>query len=149
MLLAAALLLLVLELNVPSHGALAALGIGCLVVGLMTLVNGPVPELQVHIATALGVGLGFGLITMFLVRMALRARRNKVITGPAAMLGAIAGAQEPLRQLGTATPRSQVLVRGELWFAEASAPTPAGAHLRVTGVRGLTLLVEPVPSNLP
>lgn len=145
MLLLAALGLLLLEFKVPSHGVLATCGIGCLVFGLMTLVNGPVPEMRVRFLTALGTGLGFGFITLFLVRMALRARRNKLVTGISAMVGAIAVAQEPLAGHGSAVPRGQVLVRGELWFAEAPGPVVAGAHLKVIGVRGLTLLVEPVP----
>ena len=149
MLLFAALGLLLLEIKVPSHGILATAGIVCMVTGLLTLVAGPIPDLEVRFATALGVGTGFGLITTFLVRIALRARRNKVLTGPAAMVGAIAIAQEPMLASLAAqdfAPRGQVLVRGELWFAEAPVTIPAGAHLKVTGVRGLTLLVEPVPA---
>jgi len=140
MLLIAALVLLLLEVKAPSHGILATAGVACLVTGLLTLVAGPIPELQVKLATALGVGTGFGLITVFLVRIALHARRNKVLTGPAAMVGALAVAQQPLN--GQAA-RGQVLVRGELWQAESQAPAPIGAQLKVLGVRGLTLLVEP------
>lgn len=146
MLLIVAVGLMLLEIKVPSHGILAAVGIGCLVTGLLTLVAGPIPEMQVRFATALGVGMGFGLITIFLVRIALRARRNKVLTGPAAMVGALAVAQEPLSPHGSEIPRGQVLVRGEIWFAEAPRPVPAGTTLKVTAVRGLTLLVEPVPA---
>jgi membrane-bound serine protease (ClpP class) len=146
MLLVAAAVLLLLEFNVPSHGILAACAIVCLIVGLMTLVNGPVPELQVRFLTALGVGLGFGLITVFLIRAALRARRNKIVTGISAMVGAIAIAQEALTEHGATVPRGQVLVRGELWLAETPRPALAGSKLKVTGVRGLTLLVEPLSS---
>ncbi len=148
MLLIAALTLLLLEVKAPSHGILATAGVACLVTGLLTLVAGPIPELQVRLATALGVGTGFGLITLFLVRIALHARHNKVLTGPAAMIGAVAVAQEPLGASATLgqLARGQVLVRGELWFAEAPGPVPTGAHLKVLGVRGLTLLVEPVPA---
>ncbi len=139
MLLLAAAVLAVLEIKIPSHGILAAVGIACLVVGLLTLVAGPIPELEVRWATALGVGVGFGAITGWLVRIALRARRNKVLTGSSAMVGALAVVQEPL----TARQRGQVLVRGELWWAESAEPLPAGASAKVTSVRGLTLLVEP------
>lgn len=144
MLLLAALGLMLLEIKVPSHGILAAVGIFCLIFGLLTLVAGPIPQMQVRFGTALGLGTGFGLITTFLVRAALRARRNKVLTGPAAMIGALAIAQEPLTGRGSEVARGQVLVRGELWFAESREPLPAGATLRVKGVRALTLLVEPV-----
>ncbi len=149
MLLIAALGLLLLEIKVPSHGILAAAGIACLVVGLLTLVDGPVPELRVRFATAFGVGTGFGLITVYLVRIALRARHNKVVTGPAAMVGALAVAQQPLAASGSTLPRGQVLVRGELWFAESTTAVPAGTRLKVQGVRGLTLLVEPLADGVP
>ena len=146
MLLVAALGLMLLEIKVPSHGILAFAGIACLITGLLTLVAGPIPEMQVRVATAVGVGTGFGLITAFLVRIALRARRNKVLTGSAAMVGAVAIAQQPLASQGSPVPRGQVLVRGELWLAESADPLPAGARVKVTGVRGLTLLVERIPA---
>ncbi len=146
MLLIAALGLMLLEIKVPSHGVLAFAGIAALVTGLLTLVAGPIPEMQVRIATATGVGVGFGLITVFLVRIALRARRNKVLTGADAMVGALAVTQEQLAPASSIadsqTPRGQVLVRGELWQAESPEALPAGTPVKVTGVHGLTLLVE-------
>ncbi|RRA49912.1 nodulation protein NfeD [Acidipila sp. EB88] len=154
MLLVAALVLLLLEIKVPSHGILAMTGVACLVVGMLTLVQGPVPELRVRVATALGVGTGFGLITTMLVRIALRARRNKVLTGPSSMVGAVAvvqnGFDEATRALGAAAVhpetrfRGQVLVRGEIWLGESAVPVPVGTRLRVAAVRGLTLVVEPM-----
>ena len=139
-LLIAALVLLLLEVKAPSHGVLAGTGMIALIFGALTLVDSPVPELRIHLATAAGVGVGFGIITVFLVRIALRARRNKVLTGPEAMVGAIAIAQEAL------LPRGQVLVHGELWFAESSAPVARGERVRVSAVRSLTLLVERMPA---
>jgi membrane-bound serine protease (ClpP class) len=157
MLLLAALVLLLLEAKFPSHGVLATTGIVCLVVGTLTLVAGPIPEQRVRIATAAGTGLGFGIITVVLVRIAWQARRNKTIlgqqapfgyhalTGPEAMIGAIAIAQEPFEARGASVPRGQVLVHGELWFAEADRALAPGERARVKAVRGLTLFVEQVP----
>jgi membrane-bound serine protease (ClpP class) len=139
LLLMAALLLLVLEMKVSSHGILAATGIASLIFGLATLVDAPVPELRVHTATAIGAGLGFGTISFMLAWLALRARRNKVLLGPQAMIGRIAIARTPLN------PSGQVEVRGELWQATLQGPThlPAGAAVLVRTIDGLTLLVEP------
>jgi membrane-bound serine protease (ClpP class) len=135
----AAIALIVLEAKFASHGILATVGIGCLVFGLATLVDGPAPELRVHLATAIGAGVGFGAISFFLAWIALRARRNKVLTGPAAMLRQIATVVTPL------TPSGQVEVRGELWqarLATAAADARAGARVAVRGIDGLVLLVE-------
>ncbi len=78
---------MVLEAKFGSHGVLALAGIVSLVFGLATLVDGPIPELRVHPATAIGAGLGFGGISFGLAWIALRARRGKVLTGPQAMIG--------------------------------------------------------------
>jgi membrane-bound serine protease (ClpP class) len=138
MLLAAAFVLLILEAKFASHGILAAAGIASLVIGALTLVDGPIPELRVHLATALSTGLAFGLITVFLLRLALRARRSKVRMGGDAMIGQIAVVTQPL------APTGQVLVNGEIWQAESTSPVAPGEQVRVRGLRDLTLLVERV-----
>jgi membrane-bound serine protease (ClpP class) len=139
MLLAAAFALLILEAKFATHGILAAAGIVSLVIGSLTLVDAPIPELRVHLATALSTGLAFGLITVFLLRLALRARRSKVRMGGDAMIGLIAVVTKPL------SPSGQVLVNGELWQAESATPAALGDQVRVRGLRDLTLLVERVP----
>jgi membrane-bound serine protease (ClpP class) len=139
MLLVAAFVLLILEAHFASHGVLATAGIVCLVTGALTLVDGPIPELRVHPATALSAGLAFGLITVFLLRLAVRARRGKVRMGGDAMIGQIAVVTQPLAPVG------QVMVNGELWQAESVTPAAPGEQVRVRGLRDLTLLVERVP----
>ena len=139
MLLVAAFVLLILEAKFATHGVLAAAGILSLVVGALTLVDAPIPELRVHLATALSTGLAFGLITVFLLRLALKARRSKSRMGGDAMIGLIAVVTQPL------APSGQVMVNGELWQAESATPAAPGEHVRVRGLRDLTLLVERVP----
>jgi membrane-bound serine protease (ClpP class) len=65
MMLVAALVLMVLEAKFGAHGVLAIAGIACLVFGSLTLVAAPVPELGVNLYVAIGLGLGFGVITVF------------------------------------------------------------------------------------
>jgi membrane-bound serine protease (ClpP class) len=140
LLLFAALALMVLEAKFASHGVLGLAGVLCLVFGLATLVNGPTPEMRVHLGVAAGAGVGFGVITFGLAWVALQARRAKRLTGPQAMLGHVAIAMTPL------TPTGQVEVRGEIWQATLMAdaqPVPAGAQVTVRAIEGLTLTVAP------
>lgn len=137
-----ALVLMVLEAKFPSHGMLALAGTAALVLGTLTLVAGPIPELRVQIATAVGTGVGFGVVTTFLVRIAWRARRNKVLIGPEALIGAIGVAQQEV------APHGQILVHGELWQAESESPIAEGESVRVLGVQGLKLLVEKVRESV-
>lgn len=134
-LLVLALALFVLEAKFTSHGMLGIGGTISMVLGALLLVYGP-PEMRIHLSTALAVALPFAAITMFLVSIVMKARRNKVLTGPQGMIGELGTARTALE------PEGQVLVRGEYWDAVAAAPVPAGAEVRVSGVAGLKLKVE-------
>ena len=67
---------------------------------------------------------------------AIRARRSKVTTGTAGMMGLTGRAQTALAPEGT------VFVRGELWRARSPMNVSRGEPVRVTGMHGLTLDVE-------
>jgi len=96
-----------------------------------------VPELRIHWTTALAVALPFSAITVFLLTIAVRARRNKVETGVEGMIGQIGEALTPL------APQGKVFVRGEYWNAVAMRPVAPGARVKVTAIDRLTLTVEP------
>jgi len=143
MLLVAALILLLLEAKIGGHGALAVAGIVCLTFGTLTLVAAPVPELAVSPLVAIAVSAAFGVITVFLVRMAMRARRMKSRLGPSSLVGSRASAMEPLN------PEGHVLVDGEIWRAMSTAPVSAGTPLRVVGLEQYLLHVEPTEPQRP
>jgi membrane-bound serine protease (ClpP class) len=143
LLLVAALGLMVLEAKVGGHGALAIAGIVCLTFGMLTLVAAPVPEMAVSPVIAVGVSAGFGLITVFLLRLAVRARRMKSRLGVDALIGRVARAMEPL------APEGHVLVEGEIWRAVASEPVAPGAALRVVSHEQYLLRVEPAERLRP
>ncbi len=143
LLLLAALVLLLLEAKFGGHGALAIAGIVCLTFGTLTLVAAPVPEMAISPWVAFAVSAAFGCITVFLVRLAVRARRRKSRLGLDALVGSRATAMEPL------TPEGHVLVEGEIWRAVASEPVAAGAPLRVVGHEQYLLHVEPAPPPRP
>lgn len=129
--------LFVLEAKFTSHGVLGIGGTIAMVLGAMLLINGP-PEVRIHLTTAVAVAVPFAAITMFLVSIVVQARRNKVLTGASGMVGEVGVTRTALE------PEGQVLVRGEIWDAVASATVPAGAQVRVKALAGLKLLVEPL-----
>ena len=133
--------LFALEAKFAAHGVLAVGGTVSMVLGAVMLIDSPLPEMRVHLITALGLALPFGLITAWLVSLAVRARSNKVVTGQQGMIGEIGSAVTEL------TPGGTVFVHGEYWNAVASGNVPAGAQVRVTGIRQLTLTVEPAPDK--
>jgi membrane-bound serine protease (ClpP class) len=143
LLLIAAFALMMLEAKFGGHGVLALAGIACLIFGTLTLVAAPIPELQIRPWVAIAVSVGFGGITVFLVRLAWRARRLKARLGADALIGSAASAMEAL------APQGHVLVEGEIWDAVASEPVAAGASLRVIGHEHYVLRVAPFEQSKP
>ena len=144
-LIAASFALFALEAKFASHGILTSGGIALLTLGGLLLVDAPIPEMRVHLLTALAVSIPLGLITAFLMGIALRARRNKIATGPQGLVGEVGVAQTAL------TPQGKVFVHGETWNAVASTELSAGSKIVVLKVDAEQLQLEVAPltaSNL-
>jgi len=131
------------EAKFASHGVLTTGGIALLTIGGLFLVDAPIPEMRVHLLTALAVSIPLGIITAFLMSIAVRARRNKIVTGEQGLIGEIGVAQTQL------SPAGKVFVHGELWDAISTMPVPAGEQIVVRQVDGLTLRVDPVVAVRP
>jgi len=137
LLLALAMTLFALEAKFTSHGVLGIGGTVAMILGALLLINGP-PEVRIHLSTAVAVSVPFAIITLFLVSLVVRARRAKVLTGVTGLVHEIGVARTDI------APEGRIFVHGEYWNAVSSAPISAGSRVRVTGVDGLTVHVEPV-----
>jgi membrane-bound serine protease (ClpP class) len=126
------------EAKFATHGVATIGGIALLTMGGLLLVDAPIPEMRVHLVTALAVSIPLGLITAFLMTIALKARRNKVVTGSQGMIGETGVAQTAL------SPQGKVFVHGELWDAVSSCDIPIGQLVVVRQVDGLILQVDPI-----
>lgn len=132
-----------LEAKFQTHGVLGIGGIVLMFLGGLLLIDGPIPEMRVNIWMALAVSLPLGAITIFLMAIALKARKNKVVTGEQGMIGEVAIVCAPL------TPSGKVFVQGELWDAVSPANVDAGHRVVVRRVENLVLYVEPVHEAIP
>jgi membrane-bound serine protease (ClpP class) len=137
----ASFILFALEAKFAAHGVLAIGGIVTLTLGGLLLVDAPIPEMRVHLLTALAVSIPLGLITVFLMSIALRARANKIVTGAQGLIGEIGLTQSAL------SPQGKVFIHGELWDAISSTAVPSGQRVVVRQVDGLQLRVDPAPSG--
>ncbi len=135
-LIAGAFILFALEAKFASHGVLAIGGIALMVLGALLLVDGPIPEMRVKLITALAVSIPLALITVFLMTLVLKARRNKVVTGRQGLVGETGVVRSPL------APQGKVFVNGELWDAVSPLPIGVGEAVRIVQVNGLVLEVE-------
>jgi membrane-bound serine protease (ClpP class) len=130
--------LFILEAKFATHGILGVGGAISMMLGAVMLVDSPLPELRVHWGTAIALALPFSAITVVLLSLAVRARRNKVETGSEGMIGETGSAITPL------APEGKIFVHGEYWDAVSSRPVAVGARVRVTAIDKLKLTVEPL-----
>jgi len=141
-LIALSLALFVLEAKFPTHGILGIGGTIAMILGAIMLIQSPWTGMGVRPTTALAVAIPFTVIALVLMRAVLRSRSWKQATGREELVGEEGEVTEPV---GASPAVGMVRVHGELWQAAASAGAgiPRGARVRVKGVRGLTLEVEP------
>jgi membrane-bound serine protease (ClpP class) len=143
-----ALGLFILEAKYTSHGVLAIGGIVAMLLGALMLVRSPLTHAGVSLGVAVGATLPFALITILLMRLVLRSRSWKPATGREQMVGKAAEVTNALVRLdGSEAFQGMVRLHGELWRAVAREAIPAGAHVRVTRIDGLTLHVVPAESR--
>jgi membrane-bound serine protease (ClpP class) len=137
-----AVVMFILEIKVVSFGMLTLGGTVSLVIGLMMLVDGPIPELRVPPEVVIPSALIFAALCAFVVWLVGRAHRSRVVTGVEGLVG----------ETGTVThelsPQGKVFVHGELWNATATTGSLAvGTSIRVVRADEMMLTVEPADSR--
>jgi membrane-bound serine protease (ClpP class) len=136
--------LLVLELKVPSFGALGVGGAVSLILGSLMMTD-VVPGVRIGLGVILPTAIGFAAVFLFLGRLAVRAQMRPSVTGPQTLVGQLARVRTPLLP----GEPGMVDMRGEIWRAISQVPLPPGHPVRVSRVDGLTLTVEPTDLIAP
>jgi membrane-bound serine protease (ClpP class) len=137
-----ALALFILEAKYTSHGVLAIGGIVAMLLGALMLVRSPLTHAGVSLGVAFGATLPFALLTILLMRLVLRSRTWKPVTGREQLVGAPGEVTEALvRQPDGEFFQGMVRLHGELWRAVSQQEIPAGAQVQVARIDGLTLHV--------
>jgi membrane-bound serine protease (ClpP class) len=133
----------VLEAKFPTHGILGVGGVIAMVLGALILIRTPMTGMGVSLSAALGVAIPFAVIVIILMRFVLRSRTWKQSTGREELIGEEGEVTEP----AVAEPGiGLVRVHGEIWRVAipGNQSLTKGQRVRVKGIHGLTLEIEPV-----
>jgi membrane-bound serine protease (ClpP class) len=133
--------LMIAEFFVPAFGSLVIGGLTAFVIGSIILLDTDVPGLQVARPLIYGVAISGAIVALAIVVLAARAQRRPASAGVEAMIGTTA------EVIGEFTGRGVVRYGGELWNARAAGPLCAGQRVRIVGIDGLVLSVEPLSSH--
>ena len=129
--------LMVAEHFAPGFGLLGLGGLTAFAIGSVMLIDTDVPGYRIAWPLIAGMtALGAGLLLVVL-RFALRARRRPVVSGREQLLGATG------KVVINPDGGQCAYVLGEVWQVRAIAPLGRDQWVRVVGVDGLVLAVEP------
>ncbi|NMG31395.1 NfeD family protein [Aromatoleum evansii] len=140
-LLALGAILMLAEAFLPSFGALGVGGIVAFVVGGLFLMDTEAPGFGIPLAFLIGLAIASALVIGAVGSFAARTRRRPIVSGREQMAGTIA-------TVTTVTAEGAwALAQGESWRVRSASPLAPGDRVRITGLDGLTLLVEPLTAD--
>jgi len=137
--------LLIAEAYLTTHGIAGAAGAACLVLGTMLFIDESAPAyrfdpgaFQMSPLVVWPTPIALVALLGFVAWKVVGSRKNRLVSGAQGLLGEAGDA------LGAVGPAGgEVFVHGEYWRARSSGPLAPGSRVRVVGVDGLVLLVEP------
>lgn len=134
-----AVILFIVEVKVPSHGALSIGGVLSLLLGsLMLFRTRGGASMNVSLAVIVPALLLTAGFFLFAVSKAFRAQKSPPLTGSEGMVGEIGVVFEEI------APEGRVMIQGEIWKATALHPVRKGTKVYVISVEGLCLHVDAV-----
>lgn len=132
---------MVAEAFVPSFGILGLGGIVAFVFGAVILIDTEVPGFGIPIGLIVGVALVSAVVIAAIVGFALKARRRPVVSGEEQLIGSEGVVARCDAGQCWAT------VHSELWKVEGAETLAPGQKVKVTGRKGLTLMVSPADNK--
>lgn len=133
-----AVVLFLLEIKVPSFGALTIGGTISFILGSVMLIDRPEPYLRISLKLIIPAALATAGFFSFLVGMVIRAHRRPPVSGREGLMSEL-GVMETVTPTGF---EGKVFMRGELWDAISQDPLKKGDSVRVVGIEGLRLTVK-------
>ncbi|MEJ2115244.1 MAG: nodulation protein NfeD, partial [Gammaproteobacteria bacterium] len=136
------ILFMISEAFAPSFGALGIGGVVAFVIGSIILIDTDYEGFGVSIPFISTFAIANALFFFTVLSLALKSRRKPVASGSEELIGSTGEVIEAIENYG------RVLVHSENWQAKSQNPIFTGQKIRVTGIEGLTLVVEPENSTM-
>jgi membrane-bound serine protease (ClpP class) len=133
--------LMVGEAFQPSFGVLGIGGLIAFVIGSVILMDTDVPGFGIDISVIATFAIISALVFIVVIGMAIKARRRPVVSGLEQLVGAEA------MVLADFDGQGKVSIHSETWQALSGAPLHQGQTVKVSGIEGLTLRVEPLDTS--
>jgi membrane-bound serine protease (ClpP class) len=124
------------EAFLPTYGSLGVGGVIAFILGSIFLMGNVAPGISISLSLIATAALLSAFVIIGVVTLAIRTRLRHVVSGTESLVGSRAVAVEDFSERGA------VRVQGEVWAARTRRPVHRGDALKVTGLDGLTVIVE-------
>lgn len=131
-----ALIFFIAEVKVTSFGLLTVAGIISMILGSLMLFETPIPEMKVSLSVIIPVTLAVALVSVFLLRLVVKAQRRKATTGSQGLIG------EEGKSLSNISPEGKIFVHGEIWDAVSKDVIQKGERVEVINLKGFVMEVK-------
>ncbi len=135
-LIALAIALFVAEVKITSYGLLTLGGVATFFLGSLILFPSPLESMRASLPIILAFTMATLAIALGLITLAVRAQRQRAVTGAEGIVGNVG---EVLEWHGD---HGKVFVHGEIWNARSSTEIAKENPIRVIATEGMTLTVE-------
>lgn len=132
---------MVAEAFLPSFGILGLGGVVAFVFGSVILLDSGSPYYEISRSLIAGLAIFSVAFLLMVLNMFARIRDKPVVSGKESLIGREA---KCVHSSGEAL---RVLLNGEYWWARSDSSILPDQHVRVVGINGLTLQVEPLGGN--
>ncbi len=129
---------MITEVFISSFGIIGIGGVIAFMIGSVMLIDTGIPGYGVPWSVIVPVGIVSALFIFFVGGMALRARRRPVVSGSEEMIGSGGEVVQDFDGNG-----GWARVHGEIWRIRSTQPLVRGQKIKVIGMDGLILDVEP------
>jgi membrane-bound serine protease (ClpP class) len=128
---------MIAEVFVPAYGSLGIGGIIAFVIGSVMMIDTDVPGFVLPWPLIGAIAFLSALFIVFVVGMAMQARKRPVVSGSEEMVGAAGEVIEDFAREGWAR------IHSENWRVKSTVALKGGQKVRVTAIDGLVLEVAP------
>ncbi|MGB6976524.1 MAG: NfeD family protein, partial [Gammaproteobacteria bacterium] len=132
---------MVAEAFLPTFGTLGIGGLVAFIIGSILLLDKSGGNYQIALSLIFSVGVVTAAFFLMVINLALKARFRPIVSGREELLGSIAVVTSEQGYM-------RIHLRGEWWQVRSATPLTQGQSVRVVGIEGLTLVVEPVNQPL-
>lgn len=134
--------LMVAEAFEPSFGVLGIGGLVAFVIGSIILIDTEAPGFAIDKSVIFVFAFTSMLLFIFVIGMAIKARRRPVVSGMEEVVGGMAIVLDDFDNRGL------VSMHGEKWQAISKQPLHKDQQVKVIDISGLVLQVEPLNSSI-